>query len=563
MIRRIGEQVTRLRRRIDSLATADLLRLLYVGRLSVVSGILAGALWAWGQAEPEQTFLATLMFVTALLVTGGGYFYSHVQARAPSRDFLYGQVLFDVLLVTGIVHVTGGGESDFAWLYILVISEGALLLPLPGGVLIGALSSILYFAAIVWGHAETLSGSVLLQMALFTVVALATGVVGDRLRRAGLALGVVRTELRRLRLDTSEILGTISTGVMTVDGEGRLAYMNPAARSLLAWEGREMDGGRVLRQIGEVSPGLEELLQVGLREGTPVSRNEVSAARDGDRVTLGVSTTVRGSDPEERTVTAIFQDITRLEKIESLNRRTERLEAVAQLAAAMAHEIRNPLASIRSAVEQFSTPGLEDGDREELTGMVVTESERLSRLLSDFIELSWVRIKRVDGIAVEELLGECVALVRKHPEVERRGVRVDLDPIPQRLTIPGDADLLHRALFNLLLNAVQFSPEGGTVRVSAEDIRDAPPTPGVEVDTPVRIRVRDEGRGFGPGEAARIFDPFFTTREGGTGLGLTVVHRAVEAHHGVVFAESPESGGAEFHLYLPGSSNRSAVPGNP
>ncbi len=541
------------RARVAELARADLLRLLYLGRLTLVSGILVGALWAWGQAEPQQTFLATVMFLAALLVTAGGYWHSHVQARPPSHNFRYGQVLFDVLLVTGIVHVTGGGESNFAWLYILVVSEGALLLPLPGGVLIGALSSILYFAAIFWGHAETLSASVLLQMGLFALVALVTGILGDRLRRAGMALGAVESELQRLKLDTGDILDTISAGVLTVDRSGHLAYMNPAAERLLAWSGRDLGGRNVLEAIEDRAPELVQCLRRGLEEGVTVSRHEAIATQNGDRVTLGISTTVRDSEGEDRVVTAIFQDITRLEKIEALNRRTDRLQAVAQLSAAMAHEIRNPLASIRSAVEQFSGPDLEEGDRRALIAMVVRESDRLSRLLSEFIEFSSVQVNRVDGVELEELLVECVAVVRKHPDAERRGVAIALDPVPDRLMIPADGDLLHRALFNLLLNAVQFSPEGGTVRLTAEDLRGRPGTAGVEVPDPVRIRISDQGCGMAPDVVARIFDPFFTTRQGGTGLGLTIVHRAVEAHRGVILAESPRDGGAEFNMYLPGS----------
>ncbi|MEX0935736.1 MAG: hypothetical protein WD013_02450, partial [Gemmatimonadota bacterium] len=114
-----------------TLGPRNLLRWLYLGRITLVSGILVAALLVWQQVQPEYTLLATLMFVAALVVTGGGLWYSQVRDDEPGRTFLYGQVVFDVLLVTGVVHLTGGGDSDFAWLYILVISEGALLLPLP------------------------------------------------------------------------------------------------------------------------------------------------------------------------------------------------------------------------------------------------------------------------------------------------------------------------------------------------------------------------------------------------------------------------------------------------
>ena len=202
---------------------ADLLRWLYLGRLTLVTGILAGVLASWFEAPPEVTLIVIVMFLMALVVTSASFWHTHVARQEPGENFLYAQVVFDALLVTGTMHVTGGPEGGFATVYILVITAGALLLPLPGGVLIGALVSILYFADLAWGFQEAFSVSQGLQIVLFVVVALVIGLIGDRLRRAGLALGAVASELRQLRLDTGDILATLSTGVITVNGEGRLA----------------------------------------------------------------------------------------------------------------------------------------------------------------------------------------------------------------------------------------------------------------------------------------------------------------------------------------------------
>jgi len=532
-------------------ARADLLRWLYLGRLIVVSALLLAALWSWVRAEPMVTFIATTLFIVAVTVTAASFWHSHFRGRAVGRNFLYGQVVLDVVVVTGIVHVTGGGESTFAWLYILVISAGALLLPLPGGVLIGALASMVYFADIVWGHSEALTGSGLLQIGVFALVAIATGILGDRLRTAGMALGAVESELRRLRVDTTEILETITTGIVTLDDRGRLIYMNPAAERLLAMNARQWVGVQVLSVIAGVAPDLAKVLRTSLATRETFARQTAVAYPGAQRRVLGVSTTLRSGEGSPRTVTAIFQDITDLEKLEALNRRTQRLEAVAELSAAMAHEIKNPLASIRSAVEQFSRPALDTADRETLIRMVVRESERLSRLLSDFIDFSRVRIGKVATIPLDELLRECVAVVRRHPNASERRIAIDLEPIPEDLRIPGDSDLLHRALFNLVLNAVQFSPEGGTVHVDVGDLRAVAGNGRASVPNPIRIRVRDSGPGVPEPDIGRIFDPFYTTRDEGSGLGLSVVHRAVEAHRGVILVDRWEGGGAEFSIYLP------------
>ena len=535
------------------LSRGDILKWLYLGRIIVVAGILLAALVVWEQAAPQETFLATTMFVLALLVTGAASWHSHIQRADVGASFLTGQVLFDVLLVTGVVHLTGGGESQFAWLYILVISEGALLLPLPLGILVGPFAAVSYFADLVWGYGESLSGSLLLQVGLFTLVAVVTGLLGDRLRRAGIALGAAESELQRLRMDTANILETISTGIVTVEAPGTLLYLNPAARKLLGMENREWRGTLASEVLGGTAPGLFALLQRALDEGVALRRSEVTALRKDERITLGVSTTIRAEPGRPTVVTAIFQDITDLERLAVLNCRNERLKAVAELSAAMAHEIKNPLASIRSAVEQFSRPSLEEADGATLRRMIVRESDRLSRLLSDFIDFSRVRIGQLDSVSLDEVLGDCVTVIERHPEATERRVRMNLASAPIGVNVPADGDLLHRALFNLILNAVQFSPEGGVVEIVVEDLREAQ-SPGLDVQNPIHIRIRDSGPGVPEDQAARIFDPFFTTRSGGSGLGLSVVHRAVEAHRGLILVDRWEEG-AEFNLYLPGKKS--------
>lgn len=535
---------------------SDLLRWLYLARLTLVTGILAGALLAWFAARPQDTLVVLVMFLTAYAVTAASFWLTHIRGLEPRQDFLYAQVVLDVLIVTGVVHVTGGPESGFAPLYILVVSVGALLLPLPGGVLIGALASMVYFADLVWGFQGALHLDVGLQIALFTLVAILTGLVGDRLRRAGQALGAVESELRQLRLDTGDILATVATGVLTVDAQGRMAYANPAAESLLglsasAWMGRE-----VLGELDRRAPGLGKVLQKALRERTPVERYRTTRTGEGRAVRLGISTAVLDRGPSSPpSATAIFQDITDLELLEALNRRTDRLEAVASLSASLAHEIKNPLASIRSAVEQLTRPTLSPDDRETLQRLVLAESDRLSRLLSEFLDYSGLRLATRRPVDLGEVVRGAVALVRQHPEA--RDVAITCAGLDGNTVVSGDPDLLHRAFFNLLLNAVQFAGEGGTVRAAVE--RDGRPYPrGTGIRTPVAVVVSDSGPGVDPAVGDRIFDPFFSTRGGGSGLGLAVVYRAVEAHDGAVFVDRAEEGGAKFTIYLPAAQEPAA-----
>jgi two-component system, NtrC family, sensor histidine kinase PilS len=536
----------------QQLLRADLLRWLYVSRLTLVTGILVAALVVWFDARRVDTLIVIVMFILAGGVTSASYWFTHILKRGPGETFLYAQVILDALLVTGVVHLTGGAESGFASLYILVISAGALLLPLPGGVLIGALVSILYFADLVWGFQELFTISVALRIGLFTLVAIITGLLGDRLRSAGQALGAVASELQQLRLDTGDILANLSTGVVTVHGDGRLAYANPAAGALLESSLDSMLGRPILDEMDRIAPGMGAMLQKAIRQRSPVSRGRVEVAGSSPTTRLGVSTAVleRGAG-ELPSATALFQDITDLERLGELNVRAERSEAVATLSASLAHEIKNPLASIRSAVEQLAGGRLVSGDRGVLERLVLSETDRLSRLLSEFLEYTGLGVNAREEVEMNALVRGCLLLAKQHPDLKGVKVITTLDDGP--ISMIGDADLLHRALFNLVLNGAQSAGPSGCVSVTLKNEMARSHPRGTHITHPIRVGVSDNGPGIPEDERARIFDPFFTTKSGGSGLGLAVVDRAVEAHSGATFVEESRDGGASFVIFLPGS----------
>ena len=535
-----------------------LLRWIYVSRLTLAAALFVAAVFNWLVADPQSTLIATLVFLVAVAVTGFSVWWTGLLNRPPSSNFLYGQSLIDSLLVTGVVHVTGGYASDFAPLYILVIAAGALMLPLPGGVLIGALSSLLYFADILWAHEVSVPASVFVQMAVFAVIALVTGFLGDRLRRTGVALGVVESELRQLRLDTSDILGALETGVATVDGEGRLVYMNPAAAGLLGIEPEAWLGKRVLEELDACLPALGSTLGRSLRTRTPVRWFESPKYRAGEVRLMGARTTVLEREGAPW-ATAVLQDITDGRRMEEVKRRAERLQAVAELSASMAHEIKNPLASIRSAVEQLTgeraPAALRDEDRGVLRSLVLAESDRLSRLLTDFLEFGRAEPRSAGPVDLSALTRNAVELARRHPE-RREGVEVELTGDAGRIVVHGDEDLLHRAIYNLVLNALQHA-QRGPVRVDLRAVHDSDLPPGVDLEQPVRWTVIDDGTGIAQNDLPRIFDPFFTRRRGGSGLGLALVHRAVGSHKGAIFVDSAPGGGTRFTVYLPGRNGGS------
>ncbi len=523
---------------------------IYLGRIAVGAAILV-SLPGDGFTVANKSLYITIILVAMGVVTVASYIYTHSLARHPRRALLYLQVVFDAFMLTAVVYLTGGAYSMFTPLYILVISAGALLLPILGGIVIGLFTSILFSIASVLSEG-TVDGGMLLQATLFACVAIISGYLGDRLRQTGAALGSVETELRRLRLNTDEILETIGTGILTVDEQGRLAYINPAAAEMLDLEPREWIDRPIIEKLDSIAPGLGEVIERSATMRMPIRRYETAAEDDG--FVIGVSTTIFDRPETERPpVTAIFQDITEGRRIEGLRRRAERLEAVAELSASLAHEIKNPLASIRSAVEQISAGELEREDRELLGGLIVRESDRLSRLLGEFIDFARVKLTAPQPLDFLALTRSVVDVVRAHPDTRERAVTIAVQAPDTPILIRGAEDLLHRAVFNLALNAVQWAGHEGRVELTLDEVRSDLLSPALGGLRLGRLSVRDSGPGVPEDLRDQIFDPFFTRREGGTGLGLALVQRAVEAHGGAIFVDAAPGGegGAVFSLYLP------------
>jgi len=250
--------------------------------------------------------------------------------------------------------------------------------------------------------------------------------------------------------------------------------------------------------------------------------------------------------------------------IERLHTRAERLEAVAELSASLAHEIKNPLASIRSAAEMLAKDP-NANDTRTLTSLVQRESDRLSRLLSEFLDFARTGITRAKRLDLRDVIRGAVALVETNPG-KPAGIRISSVFPSTPLVVVGDDDLLHRAIFNLVLNAAQASPPGGEVKVEAGDLarHQLPAGKTSFARGAVMVKVSDAGGGISPQIRDRLFEPFVTTKSNGSGLGLSIAHRAVESHHGYVLVDSSESG-TTFTIVLPrlkGESFSQARPSN-
>ncbi len=525
---------------------------MYTGRLSIALSIFVAAIVTWFQTEPAKTFIAAATLVGTIVVTLGSFVWTEVNRKPLTKGFIYGQLIVDLLVVTAVVHVTSAQNagSQFAALYILVNAAAALMLPMGGALLIAALGIVIYAfdAIIVSGFSNATS----LQLFVFAIVALSTVYISARLQQAGQGRQQLEAELTRVRLREKDILANIKSGIMTVDGAGQLLFANPSAGELLGLDLESQIGHPIIAVVRSVSSVLADSLDHALRDHTNATRAE-GEIRRGDRIfPFGVTTTSAEGDGRSvgPSTTAIFQDISDQKRLEQLNLRANRLEAVAELSASLAHEIKNPLASIRSAVEQLSARPVATSDEKTLGNLIVRESDRLSRLLSEFLDFARVRVTRREPVDVASVVRGAGALVRTHPACAD-AVTLDIDIAPGTLMVLGDDDLLHRAVFNLALNAVQASGPGESVRlVAALATREQLPRGVPFPHGAVSVQVIDQGPGIPAQVQDRLFEPFTTTKTGGTGLGLAIAHRAIEAHRGVMLVDTNERG-TRFTVLVP------------
>ncbi len=448
------------------------------------------------------------------------------------------QVAGDVLIATSLVFITGGPESPFTFTYSLAVVAASILLSQRGALATAAVCSACYgalLAAFLLREPGPVAPTLLVRsgylltsnvLAHFLIAAL-TGYLSRQLRTTGGRLSASQADLRRLSTLHKQILDSTPSGILTCEVGGRVTFINPAALSILGVDAQAV----VSAQVEELLPGVDVQGQVARHE------LQVETPR-GPRI-LGLSVgPLEGTGGASRLI--IFQDLTALRRTEDELRRADRLAALGTLAAQLAHEIRNPLASMRGSAQMLAQDAKGDVGAERLTAILLRESDRLSRLVEDFLRFARPPPPQLQPVALEVLISETVEMLRADPL--GRGVQVVLELTPVRARV--DPDQLRQVLLNLLRNAFQAAGAGGRVRVSLDVGEEGAP----------QLRIWDSAGAIPEEHLGRIFEPFFTTRSGGTGLGLSSAHSIVRAHGGRIQVSSAPQVGTEFVVALPSAA---------
>ena len=523
-------------------------------RTLVISVVLGLSLWlSTRTSEPKSG--ATTLILMLIVVT---YVTTVVSARLLQRGIepetlAWPQLAGDLVITTLLVYVTGAAQSAYSFFFALSIVAAGALKYRRGVIIVGAVSLMLMaaIALLGWTHAvpvpiipmvhpaDQTATDFLRTLGQNEAAIIAVGVLsyvlGDQLQRTTQSLATERQTVADLVTLHQDIIRSLSSGLITIDLEGRVLTANHAAEEILGVPLSALTGQR----IADVMPGIGNKL-AAVAANDSLRRGDMIVNRGDEELVLGISFSPLRNVSEAVVGRVInFQDLTELRQMEQSLRRTERMATLGQLAAAVAHEIRNPLAAISGSIELLrQAPPTSEDDRALMT-IVNREADRLNTLITELLDYANPRPQQPAELDLAQLVDETVRVFRQ----DRGFANVRIDSPGQRVAtiIHGDPEKLRQVLWNLLRNAAEATTDrSGTV--SVEIVRD---------EAMAGFVVRDSGPGISAEMMPRIFEPFFTTKKRGTGLGLATCHSIVHDHGGTIEAANNDTGGAGFTVWLP------------
>ena len=547
---------------------------LMLGRVTVITFLWVALVVVelTGNPTPTRLPLTYVILITYLLTI----LYAFILHLQPALERFYRlQVWVDLLLETAIVQSTGGLDSGFVFLYILSIIAASMALPSRSIFGVAAGASVLYsllvyldFHAIIHPlpfpfalRPETLpSGSyvlyaTLLRMTAFGVVALLCRYLAESLRQTGQVLQEQRARLIGLRAFHENVVNSMSSGLLITDMSGRVVSANHAASRILQLPPEKQQGWLAQEMLRFID--LEDVVMQNEAVDHGLNRAEGWFKRpDGKEIILGVSySPLRDEQGTVHGLIINFQDITTIRALEAEIKRGEQLAAVGRLSAAIAHEIRNPLASVSGSIQLLRAELALDDSNQRLMDIIAHEIERLNMIITDFLAYARPRPLQYDEVDIHKLLSGTLHLLCKGlPAGSAVEIRTEFAPVV--LSIAVDPQGLRQVIWNLCLNAVEAMHFQGTltVRTSVQPQVNQPPrgkTSPLTAAPELIIDVMDSGPGMSLEVKEKIFEPFYSTKDRGTGLGLATVDQIIYNHKGKIEVDSQLGHGTTIRIRLP------------
>jgi two-component system, NtrC family, sensor histidine kinase PilS len=489
---------------------------------------------------PMRLFISTILFWYSLSL----FYVLLLQVWQEHRLQASLQVVTDLILVSLVIHETGGWDSSLNFLYPLVIIVASVLLSRIWAQLIAALAFILYGAVLELNYYEVipsyctthpglkaLQAIIFVNLFAFLAVAYLAGLLTAKLRQVGVQLKDASGALESLQALHENIIHSISSGLITTGLDGRITLINAAAQRLLERLPVDLIGTSVKELFVDALPTVESHnSHAEVRLDAPnrfrkTLRVRVSALNVPDRGDFGY--------------VYVLDDLTEIRRLEREVRIQDRLAAVGRLAAAIAHEIRNPLTSIAGSVSMLSGLPEMNEDSRRLLDIVTRESQRLNGIITDFLAYSRTKQYRFDKVDVVQLVEDTLTLMDHRMTAENTGIKIERKFAKAQAWTIADGDKLKQVFWNVCENAVRAMKHGGTLTAFVEPLGDE-----------WQISFADTGSGMTPQQVEKIFEPFQSNFEGGTGLGLAIVYQIVQAHEGKVWARSKPGQGTTMVLRL-------------
>jgi two-component system sensor histidine kinase PilS (NtrC family) len=542
----------------ESNALVRRLRWLIAGRLfAAILLLLLSALWTQGRFSAATSAGALRGALPIfLMVVGLSLIYIPALRFFGQLSYQAGAQFFaDVILITWLVWVTGDVYSPYVALYVMTIAVASIFLG-PRGALITSVGCVVAFTGIalsaVSGFIPHYTQAAILvptykavetigiNDVAFLVVGLLSARLAERQTRSDVRLIAATQSLASLRALHERIVESIRSGVVTTDLQGSIYTFNAAAEEITGYKATDVRGQEASILFGDLHDQIRDSMQAA-ETGEPSPRFESDClTADGLRLRLGFSIFPLFAESGETTGYVItFQDLTQVRVLEEISRRQDRLAAVGRVAASIAHEIRNPLAAMRGSIQVLRSEVDGDSSQAELMEIILRESDRLNRIITDYLSYARPRASALASVDVRELLSETFTLLR-HSDELHADHRLEADLPKTAVNAEVDAAQLKQVFWNLSRNALHAMPDGGTLNVELKH----------ETNRRLSIVFTDTGRGMTPEQVERLFEPFSSTT-GGTGLGLSIVYQIIREHGGTINVRSREGQGTTITIELP------------
>jgi two-component system sensor histidine kinase PilS (NtrC family) len=538
-------------------------RYLMLARVAIVSLLLGIATFVELKGEdflPEISLYSFYVIVIAAYILSAVY-YIILQFTQNLKISLYFQATCDVLLITGLVYATGGIQSIYAVFYTMVIIYSVIFLGRRGGLIIASACGIFYgglldleYYKVLIPHYATLQNAsfsagyvfsrIIIYILSFYLVAILASFVVEQERKTRTLLEEKVTAFDQLDLLHRSIIESIDTGIVTVDLLGRIKSFNRAAEEITGHASLDIDDLNIIDIFPEYGQLREKLNRAADLDSRKNRVEMTLQSKSGASLVLGCSISfLKDSQGGRIGDILVFQDLTEIKEMERHLETNRRLAFVGEMAAGLAHEMRNPLASISGSIQMLHK-GLDLSlSDERLMQIILRGKDQLESFMKDFLLLSRPTPGIHEAFKMDEIIDDVLVAIKYVPDW-REQIEI-MRPSTNHGEIIASKAEIRQVVWNLVMNAVQAMPDGGRLSITTRHATLKESLPALEFE------ISDDGPGITKNDLGKIFEPFFTTKEKGTGLGLAIVNRIVDGYQGTIMVDSAPGRGAKFSIRLP------------